>query len=48
MATHTTAGAARKTCRRLLRAAMFAAVRGLAYSLGAAASGWLLWWLASR
>lgn len=31
--------------RRLGQAALFSAVRGIAYSLGAAAGAWLLWWL---
>jgi hypothetical protein len=31
--------------RRLIQAAVFAAVRGAAYALGAAAGAWLIYWL---
>ena len=37
----------RKT-RRLAQASVFAAVRGIAYTLGCALTAWLLVWLAQR
>ncbi|MEH0407462.1 hypothetical protein AB0N37_34240 [Streptomyces griseoincarnatus] len=36
------------TVRRLGRAAMFSAVRGLASAAGAASLAWITWWIQSR
>ncbi|WP_268252893.1 hypothetical protein [Streptomyces filipinensis] len=36
------------TVRRLGRAAMFSAVRGLASAAGAAFLTWIIWWAESR
>lgn len=36
------------TARRLARAAMFSAVRGLASAGGAALLAWITWWLQNR
>ncbi|MFF4448279.1 hypothetical protein [Streptomyces sp. NPDC001502] len=36
------------TARRLGRAAMFSAVRGLASAVGAASLAWVTWWIQSR
>jgi hypothetical protein len=33
-----------KKCRRLGQAALFAAVRGVAYALGGAGGAWLIYW----
>ncbi|MGC4959780.1 hypothetical protein ACLQ2P_41840 [Actinomadura citrea] len=38
----------RRKARRLAQAALFAAVRGAAYALGAAVAGWFLYWLAQQ
>jgi hypothetical protein len=37
-----------RTARRLGRAAMFAALRGAATQVGAAAAGAVAWWLSHR
>ncbi|MEV5825257.1 hypothetical protein AB0L25_06765 [Spirillospora sp. NPDC052242] len=39
---------ARRKARRLAQAGMFAAVRGIAYTLGCAAAAWLIVWLTQR
>ncbi|MEU8810670.1 hypothetical protein ACN6LC_004548 [Streptomyces violaceoruber] len=36
------------TVRRLGRAAMFSAVRGLASAAGAGCLAWITWWIQSR
>ncbi|WP_281180265.1 hypothetical protein [Actinomadura hibisca] len=38
----------RKLFRRLHRAALFAAVRGLAYGTGSTAGGVIVWWIVNR
>lgn len=41
-------GRFRRKTRRLAQAGMFAAVRGVAYTLGCAVTAWLLVWLTQR
>ncbi|GGU93229.1 hypothetical protein GCM10010182_05870 [Actinomadura cremea] len=41
-------GRFRRKTRRLVQAGMFAAVRGIAYTLGCAVTAWLLVWLTQR
>lgn len=38
----------RRKTRRLAQASMFAAVRGIAYTLGCAFTAWLIVWLSQR
>ncbi|MQY03287.1 hypothetical protein [Actinomadura macrotermitis] len=38
----------KRTGRRLMHAALFAAVRGLAYAAGTGAGGALIWWITHR
>lgn len=41
-------GRLRRKTRRLAQAGMFAAVRGIAYTLGCAFTAWLIVWLSQR
>jgi hypothetical protein len=41
-------GRLRRKTRRLAQAGMFAAVRGIAYTLGCAFTAWLILWLSQR
>ncbi|GAA2312444.1 hypothetical protein GCM10010402_85360 [Actinomadura luteofluorescens] len=45
---NTRRGQVRRIVRRLAKAGMFAAARGIAYTLGCAFTAWLIVWISQR